>query len=170
MDINKIILGTGSYSSVKDGNMVSITGDGGKAWGFTGPSFKKLAPKLVTYIPYSEAYKELMKLKEDPTKEDEYLAFRRKIEDDYIESYYENRLKDIDIIEVIDRLNEIYGNDIILLCHEPIYDFCHRRLVADYIELMTGIYIPEVEIDRRGKIKKLTPIRYTDRLNKVINK
>ena len=32
--MKNIILGTGSYENVKKGNTVSITGDGGNAWGF----------------------------------------------------------------------------------------------------------------------------------------
>lgn len=55
-DLSKIILGTGNYDNVKNGNTVSITGDGGNAWGYFGPAYKKLAPKLVTYIPYAEKH------------------------------------------------------------------------------------------------------------------
>ena len=40
MDVSKIILGTGSYSTVLSGNTVSITGDGGNAWGYYGPAYK----------------------------------------------------------------------------------------------------------------------------------
>ena len=67
-------------------------------------------------------------------------------------------------------LENKFGNNIILLCHEPIEEFCHRRLIADYIELMTGMFIPELEITSDGAIKKLVPIRYKDRLRSVINK
>ena len=67
-------------------------------------------------------------------------------------------------------LNEKFGNEIILLCHESINEFCHRRLIADYIELETGIYIPEISVSLEGKIKKLSPIRYKNRLKEVINK
>lgn len=62
-----------------------------------------------------------------------------------------------------------FGDKIILLCHEPIDEFCHRRLVADYIELVTGIYIPEVKVTDEGIVKKLTPIRYKNRLKRVIS-
>ena len=62
-DAKKIILGTGSYEGVKCGNTVSVTGDGGNAWNYFGPAYKKLAPKLVTYVPYSEKYKKLLELK-----------------------------------------------------------------------------------------------------------
>ena len=65
MDYSKVILGTGNYNNIKRGNTVSVTGDGGNAWGYFGPSYKKLAPKLVTYIPYSEKLEKLNELKKD---------------------------------------------------------------------------------------------------------
>ena len=167
-DLSKVILGTGNYYNVKSGNTVSVTGDGGNAWGYFGPSFKKLAPKLVTYIPYAEKLEELERLKENITKVKEYLEFRKKIEDEYIRSYYDLRLKDLDVKGLLNILNEKFGNDIILLCHEPIDEFCHRRLIADYIELETGIYIPEISVDRQGNVKKLIPIRYKNRLKEVM--
>ena len=36
-EFDNIILGTGNYANVKCGNTVSITGDGGNAWGYFGP-------------------------------------------------------------------------------------------------------------------------------------
>ena len=169
-ELSKIILGTGSYANVKSGNTVSVTGDGGNAWGYYGPSYKKLAPKLVTYVPYAEKYKELLKLKQDALKLKEYLEFRKQIEDEYIKSYYDIRLKNLDVLELLNTLHERFGDDIILLCHEPVDEFCHRRLIADYIELETGIYIPEVSVDEQGNVKKLVPIRYKNRLKEVMNK
>ncbi len=165
--MENIILGTGNYYDVKSGNTVSITGDGGNAWGYYGPAYKKLAPKLVTYTPYAEKLDELNKLKEDLNK---YKQYRKEIEDEYIESYYDIRLKNLNVNELLEILNKKFGNNIILLCHEPVDEFCHRRLVADYIELKTGMYIPEVKVDENGNIKKLVPIRYKDRLKKVMYK
>lgn len=168
-DLSKVILGTGNYHDVKSGNTVSVTGDGGNAWGYFGPAYKKLAPKLVTYTPYAEKLEELKKLKEDVSKLKEYLEFRKEIEDEYIKSYYDIRLRDLDVKTLLYTLNREFGNDIILLCHEPVDEFCHRRLIADYIELKTGIYIPEVSVDEHGNVKRLVPIRYKNRLKKVIN-
>ncbi len=165
MDKGKIILGTGSYASVKSGNTVSVTGDGGNAWGYYGPAYKKLAPKLVTYLPYAEKYQELLKMKSDLKK---YLDFRRKIEDEYIKSYYDIRLKELNVNVLLSILKEHFGENIILLCHESVDEFCHRRLIADYIELQTGEYIPEVEIDNFGNVKEVTPINYKERLKKLI--
>lgn len=164
MNINKIILGTGNYENVKSGNTVSITGDGGNAWGYFGPAYKKLAPRLNTYITYFEKYKQLQSIKNNL----EYINFRKEIEDEYIKSYYETRLKEIDIEELLEILNNKFGNEIILLCHEPVDEFCHRRLVADYIELETGIYIPKVSTNHDNKVKMLQPIRYKNRLKQVI--
>ena len=166
-DLSKVILGTGSYYNVKSGNTVSVTGDGGNAWGYYGPAYKKLAPKLVTYTPYAEKIKELQNIKEDAFKLKEY---RKQIEDEYIRSYYDIRLKDLDVKKLLNTLNEKFGSDIILLCHEGLDEFCHRRLIADYIELETGIYIPEVSVDKEGNVKKLIPIRYKNRLKKVMKK
>lgn len=168
VDLKNIILGTGSYATIKSGNTVSITGDGGNAWGYFGPAYKKLAPRLVTYEAYAEKLIELEKLKEDITKVKEYLEFRKKIEDEYIKSFYEIRLKDLNVEELLYILKEKFGDNIILLCHEPIDEFCHRRLLADYIELKTGIYIPEVSTDIYGNVKKHNPIRYKIRLLNVM--
>lgn len=77
MDVSKIILGTGSYSTVLSGNTVSITGDGGNAWEYYGPAYKKLAPRLVTYTPYAKKYEELLKLKKDALRLHEYLHLRK---------------------------------------------------------------------------------------------
>lgn len=76
-ELLRIILGTGSYVNVKGGNTVSVTGDGGNAWGYFVPSYKKLAPKLVTYVPYAEKYEELLKLRHDAIRLKEYLEFRK---------------------------------------------------------------------------------------------
>ena len=167
-EIASIILGTSNYDNAKSGNMVSITGDGGNAWGYYGPACKKLAPRFFTYSAYEEKRQELLKLKEQLTKE-KYLEYKKKIEDEYILSYYETRLENLDVYDLLDFFQKKYGKNIILLCHEPVIEFCHRRLFADYLELQTGIYIPEVTVLPDGKVKKIIPIRYKNRLMKVIN-
>jgi len=165
-----IILGTGSYDTVKSGNKVSISGDGGKSCGYEGQDYRRLAPRLETFNPYAEKRKELNELKKDLTRVKEYQQFRKQIEDEYIESFYNLRLKKLDVEDLLEKLNRKHGKDIILLCYEPIEEFCHRRLVADFIELKTGIYIPEVSVDEEGNVEKLIPIRYKKRLNKVMTK
>ncbi len=167
--LKDVIIGTGNYSNVKSGNTVSITGDGGNAWGYFGPSYKKLAPKLITYLPYAKKYEELQELKKDINKIKEYLEFRKQIEDEYIKSYYDIRLKELNVRELLYELDDEFGSNIILLCHEKIDEFCHRRLLADYIELKTGINIPEISVNSEGKVKTLKPINYKERLKKIID-
>lgn len=138
-----IIKGTSSYKNAKTGNLVSITGDGGNAWGFFGNSYKKLAPKLYLWQYYYNNPDKLM---------DEEII------DWYIKEYYKTRLQSLDANDLLKLLNENYGEEIVLLCHElpgKILNkehFCHRRLIADWIELETGIMIPEISIDKNGNI------------------
>jgi len=164
-NLSKIILATSNYNNVKKGNTLSVTGDDGNAWGYFGASYKKLAPKLSTFLPYKEGLEKLSNIKNI----EEYKELRKEIEDKYIKSYYDTRLKNLNVKELLYILKEKYGENIILMCHEEINEFCHRRLIADYIELETGIYIPEITMEN-NKVKKLIPIRYKKRLLDVINK
>ncbi len=169
--ISNVILGTGSYENVKTGNTVSITGDGGTAWNYYGNSYKKLAPRLFTYIPYAEKLEKIdYLLKNNKIDIEEYKRLKYLIEEEYIESYYESRLKNLNIEELINTLENKFGDHIIFLCHEPIDSFCHRRELASYIELKTGLYIPEISTDEKGNIKKLVPIDYKERLIKYMYK
>ena len=162
-DVKKIIRGTGSYDNVKFGNTVSITGDGVNALNYYGPAYKKLAPRLMTYLIFADALANLEKIRNTISLE-EYAAKKRMIEFNYIKSYYETRLKDLDMEMFLKTLEEKFGTNIIFLCHEPVGEFCHRRVLADYIELQTGVYIPEVKIT----LKK--PISYKKELRRVMKK
>ena len=169
IDYTKIILGTGSYDAVKSGNTVSITGDGGHAWHYFGPSYKKLAPRLITYQEYANTLNSLEVLKSQISLQ-EYEYLKKQNELRYIKSYYITRLKDLNAYYLLETLQEKYGFQIILLCHEPVNEFCHRRLVADYIHLQTGICIPEVEVFANGSITKKEPISYEQTLKRLIKK
>ena len=138
-----IIKGTSCYSNAKQGNLVSITGDGGNAWGFFGNAYKKMAPKLYLWEYYDQ--------NPDNLTEEELINW-------YIEEFYNLRLKGLNPYDFMNILKERFGEEIILLCHElpgTVLDkehFCHRRLVADWIELETGIIIPELSIKEDGTI------------------
>ncbi len=163
--MNRLILGTGNYNNVKSGNSLSISGDKGLSFGYHGNYYRELAPRLDTYNSYNDVY-QLMK--NNILEYEHYEILKEQIEEKYIRSYYETRLKDLDIDKLLNTLEEKYGKDIILLCYEDINQFCHRRIIADYIELMTGFYIPEIEVNEKGKVKELTPIRYKEQLKKII--
>jgi len=139
--VRNVILGTGCYQNVKSGNTVSITGDGGNAWGYYRPSYKKLAPSLKLYQYYRD--------NPDNLNDVELIEY-------YINDYYHHRLEKLNVYELLYEFKNSFDEDIILLCHELPSDcdiitkqhFCHRRLVADYVELTTGIVIPEISVDQ----------------------
>jgi uncharacterized protein (DUF488 family) len=62
----------------------------------------------------------------------------------YIPKYNEI-LKKLNTDEVIKDLHHISeGKDVVLLCHEKAGDFCHRRLVAEWLLNEKGIEVPEL--------------------------
>ena len=166
-EVKRIILGTGSYDTVKFGNTVSITGDSGNAWNYFGQAYKKLAPRLMTYLLYADALKDLEKIK-DSIPIEEYTKKKRKIEFTYIKSYYETRLKNLEMEDFLKTLDAKFGTNIIFLCHEPVNEFCHRRVLADYIELQTGVYIPEVKIMSNDELTLKQPLNYKQELKRVM--
>jgi uncharacterized protein (DUF488 family) len=61
--------------------------------------------------------------------------------DGYREQYVQI-LHTLNAADVVARLRAVVG-DAILLCWEPAGQFCHRRLVAEWIEHETGLVVPE---------------------------
>ena len=154
-----VIKATSCYANAKSGNLVSITGDGGNAWGFYGPAYKKMSPRRYLWQYYDQ--------NPDNLSEEELIDW-------YIEEFYNLRLKGLNVNELLNALKEKFGENIILLCHElpgPIINkkhFCHRRLLADWIELETGIIIPEVSIDSTGNITKEEIYDLKPKIKKII--
>ncbi len=161
--MNNTIKGTSCYANAKSGNLVSITGDGGNAWGFYGQSYKKLAPSLKLY--------EYWRDNPDHLSDMELIEY-------YVQQYYNHRLINLNVEELFNILRNKFGEEIILLCHElpsesPMMDkkhFCHRRLDVDYFELETGIIIPEIGIDESGIITYYEQPNYKTILKKVMKK
>ncbi len=56
-------------------------------------------------------------------------------------------LAQLDPQQVFNDLVELAGPDAILLCWEKAGRFCHRRLVAGWLESNLGIQVPELERD-----------------------
>lgn len=161
--MNNIIRGTSCYENAKSGNLVSITGDGGNAWGFYGPAYKKLAPSWKLY--------EYWRDNPDALSDLELIEY-------YIREYYQHRLVNLNVEELLNILKERFGEEIILLCHELPSEssemskehFCHRRLDADFIELETGIVIPEIKINEDGIITEVEQPDYKPILKKVMKR
>lgn len=76
--------------------------------------------------------------------------------------------------DLLKTLNNKFGDEIVLLCHELPSNtidkrhFCHRRLLADWLELETGIVIPEISIDKNGKINNKEIYDLKPKINKLI--
>ena len=90
--------------------------------------------------------------------------------------FYNLRLKDLNPYVLLDTLKQRFGEELIFLCHElPGIEinkehFCHRRLLADWIELETGIVIPEVSIDEIGIITTTEAYDLKPKIKKLIRK
>lgn len=159
--MKNIILGTSCYENCKSGNTLSITGDGGNAWGYFGPAYKKLAPSWKLY--------EYWRDNPDNLSDIELIEY-------YIKEYFNHRLAHLNTKELLYEFKERFGEEIILLCHElPSLSnnmskehFCHRRVDADFIELTTGIIIPEISVDEKGIITYLGQPDYKPLLRNLI--
>lgn len=156
-----IIIGTSCYQNAHSGNLVSITGEGGNAWGFYGPAYKKLAPSWKLYEYWRDNPDGLTDIE---------------LIEHYIKEYFYHRLEKLNTKELLYEFKERFGKEIILLCHELPSEsdimskehFCHRRVDADFIELTTGIVIPEISIDENGDIKYHKQPDYKPMLKKLM--
>lgn len=144
---------TGNYEECKVGNLISISGDRGKKVGFVGKSLPKFAPKRAFWdIWYSNIGK---------IPEKENIRY-------YIQEYYKQVLSKVD--DDIKKLLE-YEKDPILLCYEKGQDFCHRHVLAEYIELTYGLKVHDIKIDDKLNIEENPRPEYIrDMLKDVIQK
>lgn len=110
-------MNTSNYS--KNGNNPTAVSIAGKApIGYKGREYKKLAPKYWFFKKY----------KDDGDK------------NFYIQYYYKEVLDNLDPQIVFAEL----GEDSIILCYEKEGDFCHRRLVAEWLQNKLGVVIEEI--------------------------
>ncbi len=64
--------------------------------------------------------------------------------EEYIDAYKHKVLTNINPIEFLKKCEEISkGKDVALLCYEKPSDFCHRHLLAEWLENETGVEIQE---------------------------
>ncbi len=60
---------------------------------------------------------------------------------EYVDQYYQETLSKTTPVKVLKDL----GEEAILLCYEEPGEFCHRRVVAAWLEEALGIAVPEKE-------------------------
>lgn len=73
--------------------------------------------------------------------------------DKYIRRYYHEVLKNLDIEDFISTLEKISkGKDVALCCYEKSGDFCHRHLLARYLNIKGNFHITEYETKPKQKL------------------
>ncbi|MBR2704864.1 MAG: DUF488 family protein [Clostridia bacterium] len=127
---------TGNYEQCKVGNLISISGDRGEDAGFVGKCIPELAPKKDFFRRYKDN-----KGKIPDEVNDRY----------YIEQYYTRVLSQVDIEELLK--GEV---DPILLCYEKDQEFCHRHVVAEYIEMVYGVKVRDILVDEDLNVEENT--------------
>ncbi len=131
---------TGNYKNCKGDKCVSISGDKGKGANFTGQSYAKLAPKYNFWKIWHNNIGIIS--------EEENTRY-------YIHEYYNNVLKKLSPKEVYEKLDGC-----ILLCYEEENIFCHRYIVAYWLEITLGIKVDEVRMLDNGTLIKLAKPEY----------
>ena len=71
-------------------------------------------------------------------------SYMNDLESEYVPKFNQ-KLKNLSAKSVIKELEELsLGKDVVLLCHEKAGEFCHRRLVADWLNRELGIEVMEL--------------------------
>lgn len=123
---------TGSYDKCKSGNLISISFDKGKDAGFNGKAITELAPFRDFFHIWRDNIGKIP--------EEENTRF-------YIKQYYNKVLSKVDIMGLLEK-----EENPILLCYEDSEEFCHRHVLAEYINIKYGIFVPEIEINKESEI------------------
>ena len=144
------VIYTSNYENVKNENRISISGDRGKGVNYEGKTLPILAPKKYFWQIW---HNNIGKISEE-----ENTLF-------YVENYYNSVLSTIDP----DTLLNMLSDRSILLCYEDSTEFCHRHLVAYYLELFLGIETYEVKEKENYKLEIMPRPEYLkDILERVI--
>ena len=125
---------TGSYANCQLGNLVSISLDKGKSADFIGDSYIGLAPQREFFRIWKDN-KTLLS-------EDANNLY-------YMKEFYKKVLCNLDPKKVLEDLSQ-FGDNVIILCYENSDQFCHRHLVAAWLEKELNIKVPEIAIDSNG--------------------
>ena len=142
--MNKILIRTGNYMDFKQeilsgkyldtengiGNLISISGDRGKSfeYGFEGKVLSQLAPIRKFWEVWHNNIDKI-----DETENTKY----------YIREYYHQRLSKLDIMKLLK--DETFP---ILLCYEEGQNFCHRHVLAEYLNIRYGIVVNDITFQK----------------------
>ena len=127
---------------------ISISGDRGKSAGYEGDCYPKLAPKLSFWKKWHANI--------GVVSQEENNKF-------YIEEYYKHVLSKLNPEKVYSELDNS-----ILLCYEDNSDFCHRHIVASWLELFLDKEVSEIIVDEFKMIQVSKPAYIKQILENVI--
>ena len=142
---------TSSYSNCKNSKIhtYSISKDKGENANYIGDCYLKLAPL--------ESFFRVWRNNRGVIPDDENNKY-------YIREFYHNILEKLDPEEVYKEVDNS-----VLLCYEDNNEFCHRHIVAAWLELFLNIEIAEVKINDNDMKIVDKPKYIKEYLIKVIN-
>ena len=157
-DFKHIILGTGSIYNVETGNKVYVSKHN--------EAYTRLIPDDKDLLAYKEL---LMNLLIDNNQIMSYLEKKDLIQEEFVKTYYKSKLQNLNLRHTLDELYNRYGDNIILVTDELIDLANYRRIIADYFEMLTDIYVPEI-ITKGDEIIRVNPVRYKQTLGRIMKK
>ncbi len=117
---------------------VAISGDEGRLVGFQGKAMRELSP-YPFYKKWKASEDEIeRKLIEHEITIDEYKKLKEISQNHYINKFYNIVLKKLNPKDIADKLENC-----VMLCFEKPNKFCHRFLVASWLEINLDIKIDE---------------------------
>ena len=121
---------TGYYAKTKEyeqNGLITIGISGKIPDGFNGIRYQKLAPKYAWWHEWHD----------------------NKLSNEWFkQKYYETVLSQLNAASVVQELQD-FGKNIVLLCYETPEKFCHRHLVADWLNKNTNADIIEYEFPEK---------------------
>lgn len=127
---------TGYYAKLKEYENAGLQplSIAGRAPSFyKGPQYKSFAPEYKMFMDWKKG----------------------KIDNMEYTSIFTKHLNTLDK-EAVRRTLNSFDKDVILLCYEKTGDFCHRHIVADWIENNLNMRVDEYDVDYVNTQKKLT--------------
>ena len=152
---------------------IAISGDEGKLIGFQGIAHKELSP-----YPFFREWKDKenkidFAYKKGLISKEKYLTLKEENQNSYIEKFYLLVLKKLDAEKVFKSL----GENAVILCFEKPTGFCHRFLIAGWLEEKLGVKVDEYGFETnldviRNKTHlkeklKLVMEKYDDRMEEM---
>ena len=128
---------------------IAISGDCGKLVGFEGVALRELSP-----YPFFKKWKTIEDKIDDmydagEISLNEYRDYKNLNQNSYIKQFYQKVLKKLDPQEVYSKIQ----NNAVLLCFEKPTSFCHRFLVAGWLEYSLNIEVNELGYENDKQVQ-----------------